>query len=75
MAFTIGSFLAKEITTLRLLNLAGCFWWIIYGIGTGSAPVLLVNAVIFIIHTLALLKAFQTRADRVRPSSTTHLDK
>jgi hypothetical protein len=75
MAFTIGSFLAKEMATLRLLNLAGCFWWIVYGFGTGSVPVLLVNSIILIVHTVALLKAFQSRADRVRPSSTSNSNK
>jgi hypothetical protein len=70
MAFTVGSFLAKEMATLRLLNLAGCFWWIVYGIGTGSVPVILVNAIITLINTVALIKSFQSRADRVRHSPT-----
>ena len=58
-AFTIGSFFAKEMPTLRLLNMAGCFWWIIYGFGTSAVPVIVVNTIILIVHSIYFIKHFR----------------
>jgi hypothetical protein len=59
MAFTVGSFLAKEMPTLRMLNMAGCFWWIIYGIGTAAAPVIVVNVIIMVINLIHFIKIYR----------------
>ena len=59
MAFTIGSFMARDMSTLRLLNSGGCAWWIVYGIGTGSALVILVNVIILGINMYHFIKHFR----------------
>lgn len=51
------SFLLKDITKLRLVNMVGCFLFIIYGFLLAiSWPIIITNTAIVIVNTYHLLK-------------------
>ncbi|MBL7882611.1 MAG: YgjV family protein [Bacteroidia bacterium] len=52
------SFLMKQMNHLRIINLIGCFLFVIYGVLLHySIPVILTNTVIIIINVYYLVKA------------------
>lgn len=52
------SFLMKQMNKLRIINLIGCFLFVIYGVLLHySIPVILTNTVIIIINVYYLIKA------------------
>lgn len=53
--FVITSFFLKDLKKLRLLNLIGALLFIIYGLSISSVPVILTNALIFVINSAHLL--------------------
>lgn len=51
------SFLMKEIRTLRIVNIAGCSFFVIYGILLNySFPIIITNTIIIGINTYYLVK-------------------
>lgn len=56
MILTAGSFLMKDVKYLRLVNIAGCISWIVYGTITDSNPVILTNVLILSINLYRLKK-------------------
>lgn len=48
--FVAISFLVKNITTIRLINIVGCVLFIIYGITIHAYPVAVMNSLVVIIH-------------------------
>lgn len=50
------SFMMKNLRTLRIVNASACLVWIIYGYFTNSVPIIITNAGVFAIHTVAFLK-------------------
>lgn len=47
---TILSFVPKEQIKLRLINGIASIVWIVYGIGNGDMPVILVNSAVLLVH-------------------------
>ena len=53
----LTSFLLKDITKLRLVNIVGCFLFIVYGFMLSiSWPIIITNSAIIIVNTYHLLK-------------------
>ncbi len=53
----LTSFLLKDITKLRLVNIVGCFLFILYGFMLAiSWPIIITNSAIIIVNTYHLLK-------------------
>lgn len=55
-AITISSFLFHNIKSIRIVNLIGCIFWLIYGGLKVDAPVIAVNSIIAAIHIFTLVK-------------------
>jgi uncharacterized protein with PQ loop repeat len=55
-AITISSFLFTDIKTIRIVNLLGCFIWLLYGWMQDDTPIILVNSIIAFIHIVTLVK-------------------
>lgn len=56
-AFVLVSFLMKEITTLRYVNIVGCSFFILYGSLIFSAPIVITNVAIVCVNVFYLAKA------------------
>ena len=57
------SFLLKDITKLRLVNILGCFLFIVYGFMLAiSWPIIITNSATVIVNTYYLLKLKQFNA-------------
>jgi hypothetical protein len=53
----LTSFLLKDMTKLRLVNMVGCFLFIIYGFMLAiSWPIIITNSAIIVVNTYHLLK-------------------
>jgi hypothetical protein len=50
------SFTIESMFKLRVVNSIGCVVWIVYGIGIGANPTILVNACVLCIHTYWFIK-------------------
>jgi hypothetical protein len=50
-ALILISFTIEDMFKLRVVNSIGCIAWIVYGIGIGANPTILVNACVLCIHT------------------------
>lgn len=50
-AFVLYSFTTKSLDKLRLFSCYGSFLFVIYGIGIKSYPIIITNALIFLINT------------------------
>ena len=64
-ALTLGSFLFTDMVKLRTVNLVGCLWWTAYALGLPeiSYPVLAVNGIIMLIHSVWLIRnRFKTQS-------------
>ena len=64
-ALTLGSFLFTDMVKLRTTNLVGCLWWTAYALGLPeiSYPVLAVNGIIMLIHSVWLIRnRFKTQS-------------
>lgn len=49
-AIVLFSVLMKDVLHLRLFNIAGCFWFIVYGILICSLPIIITNTLILLIN-------------------------
>lgn len=47
---TIISFIPKDQFWLRVINAVGSIVWVVYGIGTNTGPVILVNVIVLAVH-------------------------
>ncbi|MCG2793888.1 MAG: uroporphyrinogen decarboxylase [Weeksellaceae bacterium] len=56
-AFVVVSFLLKNITTLRTVNLLGCICFVIYGVYSGMLfPIIIPNAILAVIQGYHIIK-------------------
>lgn len=55
-ALVLISFLMKNIRTLRLVNTAGCLFFITYGVLLSSIPIIVTNTAIVLINAYYLLR-------------------
>ncbi|WP_379967316.1 uroporphyrinogen decarboxylase [Epilithonimonas sp. UC225_85] len=56
-AFVVVSFLLKNITTLRTVNLLGCICFVIYGVYSGMLwPIIIPNAILAFIQVYHIIK-------------------
>lgn len=62
-AVVIFSFTVKDMFMLRIVNGAGTFLWLVYGILRHDYPVLVVNALIIVAHIIW----FCTRNSKKKP--------
>lgn len=53
-AITILSFTVSDMLWLRLINLAGCFTWVVYGLLRKDKPIIVTNFLIATIHFIKL---------------------
>jgi hypothetical protein len=51
MAVVLFSFTLNDVAKLRLVNLIGSIFWILYGWSIDSTPTLIVNTAVVLIHT------------------------
>jgi hypothetical protein len=56
MALTLISFTIDDMRKLRIVNLIGSLFWIVYGIGIGAGPTIGVNTIVVGIHSVWLYK-------------------
>lgn len=56
-AFVLLSFVMKEMTKLRIVNIVGCGFFIAYGILIPSWPVIITNSAIVCVNVFYLVKA------------------
>lgn len=56
--FVLLSFIMKKMVTLRLVNIIGCGFFIIYGfmLPTISWPIIITNVAIVLVNTFYLIK-------------------
>lgn len=54
--FVILSYIFKDMTKLRIVNMIGCVVWIIYGILIHSYSTIFTNLVIMIIHIVNMVR-------------------
>ena len=60
----LGSFLIGDMFRLRIVNLLGSIFWVIYGLGVDAKPTILVNVCVIVIHTIWLIKNFFKSTDK-----------
>jgi hypothetical protein len=51
MAIVLFSFTMNDVAKLRLTNLIGSIFWILYGWGIDSTPTIIVNTAVVMIHS------------------------
>jgi hypothetical protein len=56
MILTSSSFLMTDVKKLRLVNIAGCISWIVYGSILASPPIIITNVLILGINLYKLKK-------------------
>jgi len=54
MGLVMGSFLTKNIKTLRIVNAIGCVVWIAYGVITKDTPIVATNGALLTINSFRL---------------------
>lgn len=54
--FVILSYIFKDMTKLRIVNMVGCVVWIIYGLLIHSYSTIFTNLVIMIIHIVNMVR-------------------
>jgi len=55
-AFVLLSFVMKEMTKLRIVNIVGCAFFITYGILLFSWPIIITNTAIVFVNVFYLMK-------------------
>jgi len=50
------SFLIEDVFKLRLINMIGAIFWIIYGLGIMAKPTIIVNFFVILIHLYWFIK-------------------
>ena len=55
--FVLVSFIPKQVKLIRIINIVGCLFWIVYGLLTGALSVWIMNALVLIVHTVHLVKS------------------
>ena len=60
-AFVVGSFLLKEIKTIRLVNLIGCICFVIYGGYSGMLwPIIIPNVILALVQIYHLVRTIKS---------------
>lgn len=65
MGLTLISFTIDDMRKLRIVNLIGSLFWIVYGIGIGAGPTIGVNTIVVGIHSVWLYKNRKNRYGKV----------
>lgn len=60
-AFVLLSFVMKEMTKLRIVNIVGCSFFIAYGILIPSWPIIITNVAIVCVNTFYLTKQLKSK--------------
>ncbi len=60
-AFVLLSFVMKEMTKLRIVNIVGCSFFIAYGILIPSWPIIITNVAIVCVNAFYLIKSFDAK--------------
>ncbi len=60
-AFVLLSFVMKEMTKLRIVNIVGCSFFIAYGILIPSWPIIITNVAIVCVNAFYLIKTFDSK--------------
>ena len=58
-AFVLGSFLLKDIKWIRIVNIFGAIFFVIYGISTETWATAFMNMALVIVHFIYLIKMFK----------------
>ena len=59
--FVLFSFLTRNQTKIRLINMIGCAIFVVYGILLPSYSTGLLNAALLVVHTVYLVKDFKNK--------------
>ena len=63
-AFVLLSFVMKEMTKLRIVNIIGCSFFIAYGFMMPSWPVVITNVAIVCVNVFYLMKGRNQQATK-----------
>ena len=61
-AFVLGSFLLKDIKWIRIVNIIGAIFFVIYGIFTETWATAFMNMALVIVHVIYLIKMFKDKS-------------
>ncbi|MCJ8290681.1 MAG: YgjV family protein [Crocinitomicaceae bacterium] len=61
-AFVLLSFVMKEMTKLRYVNIVGCAFFIFYGVLLSSWPIIITNVAIVCVNVFYLTKKQKNKA-------------
>lgn len=60
-ALVLVSFLMKDETKIRIVNIFGCLVFVVYGFFIKSASVWAMNAAVCVVHIVRLTKSFKNK--------------
>lgn len=61
-AFVLGSFLLKDIKWIRIINIFGAIFFVIYGISTETWATAFMNMALVVVHIVYLVKIFSNKS-------------
>ena len=61
-AFVLGSFLLKDIKWIRIINIFGAIFFVIYGISTQTWATAFMNMALVVVHIVYLVKIFLNKS-------------
>jgi hypothetical protein len=61
-AFVLGSFLLKDIKWIRIVNIFGAIFFVIYGISTETWATAYMNLALVIVHIVYLIKMYRNKS-------------
>lgn len=65
MAFLVISFIPTKLNQVRILNLAGCIFFVLYGYLLGWRwPIIISNGLVAIIQVYHLIKSLNTKREK-----------
>ena len=62
-ALVLFSFTMKDMIKLRIINLAGCLIWIMYGLSKNDYPVMVTNTSIAAVHIYSIAKNYYRKEE------------
>lgn len=59
--FVLLSFLMRDVKVIRIINIIGCIFFVVYGILIGSLSTWLLNGILIFIHIYYLVKFYMDK--------------
>ncbi len=64
--FVLTSFLLKDIKWIRIINIVGAIFFIIYGINTNTWSTALTNVMLVIVHIIFLVRMYLAKRQELK---------